>query len=89
MLGRLIQEKDSIVVGKRRKETALLLENVAVGGLRCSVLNRKSAGVPEDTVADRSLRFPAFCNALGERRSQRGRNCQYSIRYSCTRVHML
>ena len=29
MLGRLIQERDNIVV-----------ENVAVGGLRCSVLNR-------------------------------------------------
>ena len=39
------------------------------------VLNGESAGVPEDAVADRSLRFPAFCNALGERRSQRGRNC--------------
>ena len=61
MLGRLIQERDSIVDCKR--------------GLRCSVLNRKSAGVPEYAVADRSLRFPAFCNALGERRSQRGRNC--------------
>ena len=35
--------------------------------------------MPEDDVADRSLRFPAFCNALGERRSQRGRNCYYSI----------
>ena len=55
MLGRLIQERDSIVV-----------ENVAVGGL-CSVLNRKSVGVPEDAVADMSLRFPAFCNALGEK----------------------
>ena len=65
MLGRLIQERDSIVV-----------ENVAgVGGLRFFVLNRKSVGVPEDAVADRSLRFPAFCNALGEKRSQRGRNC--------------
>ena len=42
MSGRLIQERDSIVVG-----------NVAVGGLRCSVLNRKSAGVPEGAVADR------------------------------------
>ena len=42
MSGRLIQERDSIVVG-----------NVAVGGLRCSVLNRKRAGVPEDAVADR------------------------------------
>ena len=52
-----------------------MLKNVAVGGLRCSVLNRKSVGVPEDTVADRSLRFLAFCNALGEKRSQRGRNC--------------
>ena len=58
-----------------RKETPLLLKNVAVEGLRCSVLNRKSTGVPEDAVADRSLRFPAFFNALGERRSQRGRNC--------------
>ena len=65
MLGRLIQERD----------TALLLKNMAVGGLRCSVLNRKSVGVPEDAVADRSLRFPAFCNALGEKRSQRRRNC--------------
>ena len=64
MLGRLIQERDSIVV-----------ENVAVGGLHCSVLNMKSVGVPEDAIADRSLRFPAFCNALGEKRSQRGRNC--------------
>ena len=36
----------------------MLLKNVAVGGLRCSVLNRKSVGVPEDAVADRSLRFP-------------------------------
>ena len=44
-----------------------MLKNVAVGGLRCSVLNRKSVGVPEDAVADRSLRFPAFCNALGVR----------------------
>ena len=58
MLGRLILERDSIVVEKR-----------------CSVLNRKSVGVPEDVVADRSLRFPAFCNALGEKCSQRGRNC--------------
>ena len=48
---------------------------MAVQGLRCSVLNRKNAGVPEDAVADRSLRFLAFCNALGERRSQRGRTC--------------
>ncbi len=64
MLGRLIQERDSIVV-----------ENVAVGGLLCSVLNRKSVGVPQDAVADRSLRFPAICNALDEKRSQRGRNC--------------
>ena len=54
---------------------AIQLYRSVVGGLRCSVLNRKSAGVPEDAVADRSLRFPAFCNALGERRSQRGRNC--------------
>ena len=61
MLGRLIQERDSIVVGKR--------------GLRCSVLNREGAGVPDDAVADSSLRFPAFYNALGERRSQHGRNC--------------
>ncbi len=51
----------------------LLLENVA------AVLNGESVGVPEDAVADRSLRFPAFCNALGERRSQLGRNCYYSI----------
>ena len=50
MLGRLIQENDSIVVGKR--------------GQRSSVLNRESASMPEDAVADRSLRFPAFCNAL-------------------------
>ena len=35
--------------------------------------------MPEDAVADRSLRLPAFCNALGEIRSQRGRNCYYSI----------
>ena len=48
MLGRLIQERDSVVV---------------------------VVGVPEDALPDRSLRFPAFCNALGERRSQRGRNC--------------
>ena len=40
--------------------------------------------MPEDAVADRSMRFPAFCNALGERRSQRGRNCYYSIIYVCT-----
>ncbi len=66
MLGRLIQERDSIVVGK--------VQNVAVGDLRCSVLNRKSAGVPEYAVADRSLRFPAFCNTLVEKCSQRGRN---------------
>ena len=45
--------------------------------------------MPEDAVADMSLRFLAFCNALGERRSQRGRNCYYSIIYVCTRVHML
>ena len=62
ILGRLIQERDSIVVGKR-------------GRRRPTLFCRKSAGVPEDAVADRSLRFPAFCNALGERRSQRGRNC--------------
>ena len=53
MLGRLIQEKDSIVVGKRGQ-----------ADLRCSVLNRESAGVPEYTVADRPLRFPTFCSAL-------------------------
>ena len=76
MLGRLIQERDSIVVGKR-------------GSRRPTRLNGESAGVPEDAVADRSMRFPAFCNALGERRSQRGRNCYYSIIYVCTRVHML
>ncbi len=61
MLGRLIQERDSFVVGKRGCRRPALF---------CG--NR-----PEDAVAvaDRSLRFPAFCNALGERRSQRGRNC--------------
>ena len=31
---------------------------MTVGGLRCSVLSMESAGVPEDAVADRSLRFP-------------------------------
>ena len=64
-LGRLIQERDSFVVGKRGRRRPI----------RCSVLNRKSAGVLKYAVADMSLRFPAFCNALGEIRSQRGRNC--------------
>ena len=80
MLGRLIQERDSIVVGKRVGKR---------GSRRPTRLNGEGAGVPEDAVADRSMRFPAFCNALGERRSQRGRNCYYSIIYVCTRVHML
>ena len=39
MLGRLIQEKDNIVVGKRQRRP-----------IRCSVLNRDSAGVSEDVV---------------------------------------
>ena len=46
MSGRLIQERDSIAV-----------ENVAVGGLRCSVLNGKSAGVPKDAVAPANSKF--------------------------------
>ena len=51
MFGILIQERDSNVVGKHR------------GGLRYSVLNRESSGVPENAVGDGSLHFPAFCNA--------------------------
>ena len=64
MLGRLIQERDSIVVGKRGSRRPTLF-----------CFKRGERGRPEDAVADRSLRFPTFCNALGERRSQRGRNC--------------
>ena len=52
-LGRLIQEKDSIVVGKRGQRTPMLF-----------CVKQESAGVPEDAVADGLLRFPAFCNAL-------------------------
>ena len=63
ILGRLIQERDSIVVGKRGRRRPTLF------------CDRKSAGVPEYAVADRSVRFPAFCNERGERRSRRGRNC--------------
>ena len=63
-LGGLIQERDSFVVGKRgcRRPTLFCVK-------------QEERGRPGDAVADRSLRFPAFCNALGERRSQRGRNC--------------
>ena len=46
----------------------LLLENAANAGLRCSVLNREGADGDAwrrcSSVTDRSLSFPAFCNAL-------------------------
>ena len=76
MLGRLNQEK-----------AALLGENAAKAGLGCSVLNRESAGVPEDAVADRSLRFPAFCNAL--RKTFSVWTKLLVCRYACTGVHTL
>ena len=51
MLGRLIQEKDSFVVGKR-------------GQRRPTLFCVRTRAAPEDAVAGRSLRFPASCNAL-------------------------
>ena len=50
-------------------------------------VNRESAGVPEDAVADRSLRFPAFCNALRKMFTACTKLLVY--RYACIRVHML
>ena len=35
-----------------------MLKNVAVGGLRCSVPNRKSVGMPEDAVGIGRCVFP-------------------------------
>ena len=76
MLGRLIQERYSIVVGKRGRRMPTLF-----------CVNRESVGVPVDAVADRSLRFTTLCNAL--RKTFSVWTKLLVCRYACTRVHML
>ena len=53
----------------------LIQEREAIGGLHSFVLNRESAGLPEDFVADRSSCVFPRSAMDSERRSQCGRNC--------------
>ena len=73
--------------GFMRPDIEMLGRLIQEKGLGCSVLNRESEDVPEDAVADRSLCFQAFCNAI--RKTFSVWTKLLVCRYACAGVHVI